>query len=196
MEWEFFEKKGYLVGPRLLSDKQIEMLNQELGQMIHKDHTGVELWHEYNSNESKDPTKVLFHALGAWRIGPSFHDLLFLPRLTAVASQLLKAKQIRLWHDQLFVKPAHHGGVVARHQDYSYWTRTAPMQHLTCWIALDDANTENGCLHYVPGSHTWTLLPITGLAGDMVAIRKVLTDDQWDQLNHSKPMNVKAGTLG
>ena len=49
---------------------------------------------------------------------------------------------VRFWHDQLFCKPARHGGVVAWHQDYSYWTRTVPMNHLTCWIALDDAAVD------------------------------------------------------
>ena len=50
------------------------------------------------------------------------------------------------------------------------------MQHLTCWIGLDDSTRENGCLQYIPKSHTWDLLPITGLAGDMAAIKKVLND--------------------
>jgi ectoine hydroxylase-related dioxygenase (phytanoyl-CoA dioxygenase family) len=89
------------------------------------------------------------------------------------ASQLLGGA-VRFWHDQLFCKPARHGGVVAWHQDYSYWTRTRPMAHLTCWIGLDDSMADNGCVHYVPGSHLWELLPITGLAGDMDAIRSVL----------------------
>ena len=65
---------------------------------------------------------------------------------------------------------------MAWHQDYSYWTRTKPIAHLTCWIALDDASEENGCLHYIPGSHRWPLLPITGLAGDMNAIQTVLDE--------------------
>jgi len=52
------------------------------------------------------------------------------------------------------------------------------MHHLTCWIGLDDATTENGCLYYVPGSHKWGLLPITGLAGDMEAVRSVLSNEQ------------------
>ena len=42
-----------------------------------------------------------------------------------------------------------------------------PRAHLTAWIGLDDATTENGCLWYVPGSHRWGLLPMTGLGGDM-----------------------------
>jgi ectoine hydroxylase-related dioxygenase (phytanoyl-CoA dioxygenase family) len=93
------------------------------------------------------------------------------------ASQLLGGA-VRFWHDQLFCKPAQHGGVVAWHQDYSYWTRTQPMAHLTCWIGLDDARQDNGCLQYIPGSHRWELLPITGLAGDMNAIQTVLSPEQ------------------
>ena len=36
---------------------------------------GHELFYEYHSNESIDPARVLFHALGGWRIAPAFHDL-------------------------------------------------------------------------------------------------------------------------
>ena len=52
------------------------------------------------------------------------------------------------------------------------------MAHLTCWIGLDDATRDNGCLQYIPGSHRWQLLPITGLAGDMHAIQSVLSPEQ------------------
>jgi ectoine hydroxylase-related dioxygenase (phytanoyl-CoA dioxygenase family) len=98
-------------------------------------------------------------------------------RFLVPASQLLNAS-VRFWHDQIFHKPARHGGVVAWHQDYSYWTRTKPMAHLSCWIGLDDSTVENGCVHYVPRSHRWNLLPITGLADDMNAIQSVLNDAQ------------------
>lgn len=135
---------------------------------------------------------MLFHALGAWRIGQGFHDLLWNPAFTIPASQLLGGA-VRFWHDQLFCKPAEHGGVVAWHQDYSYWTRTSPMQHLTCWIGLDDSSVANGCLHYVPGSHRWDLLEITGLAGDMDAIREVLTPEQWHAMSHPVPVELSKG---
>lgn len=100
---------------------------------------------------------------------------------------------MRFWHDQLFCKPAKHGGVVAWHQDYSYWTRTQPMAHLTCWIGLDDSRVDNGCLHYVPKSHLWPLLPITGLAGDMEAIQEVLSPEQWEQFQHPVAIELDAG---
>jgi ectoine hydroxylase-related dioxygenase (phytanoyl-CoA dioxygenase family) len=173
----FFHEQGYLAGIRVLSDAQVDRLREELHELTKPAHPGHELFYEYNSNESVDRSKVLFHALGAWRIAPGFHDILWNPAFTVPASQLLGGA-VRFWHDQLFCKPAHHGGVVAWHQDYSYWTRTQPMAHLTCWIGLDDATRENGCLQYIPGSHGWQLLPITGLAGDMHAIETVLSPEQ------------------
>lgn len=173
----FFEDNGYVAGIRILSDDQVEALRAELAALTDPAHPGNGLFYEFNSNESADPAKVLFHALGAWRVSTGFHDLLWNPAFVVPASQLLDGA-VRFWHDQLFCKPPRHGGVVAWHQDYSYWTRTVPMAHLTCWIALDDATRENGCLQYVPGSHRWNLLPKTGLAGDMTAIESVLSPEQ------------------
>lgn len=189
---DFYEEQGYLAGVRVLTDQQVVALREQLERLFDPQHDGRQYWYEYHSNESADPDKVLFHALGAWRIKPGFHDLLWNPAFTLPASQLLDGA-VRFWHDQLFCKPAQHGGVVAWHQDYSYWTRTQPMAHLTCWIALDDSTRDNGCLHYIPGSHRWDLLPITGLAGDMAAIKEVLTDEQWRQFNQPVAIELKAG---
>ena len=188
----FYHEYGYLSGVRILDHLQVESLREELNEWFQPEHPGRDLWYEYHSNESTDSSTVLFHALGAWRIKPGFHDLLWNPAFTVPASQLL-AGAVRFWHDQLFCKPARHGGVVAWHQDYSYWTRTQPMQHLTCWIGLDDSTRANGCLQYVPGSHQWTLLPITGLAGDMEAIQGVLTPEQWEKFQNPVAIELKAG---
>jgi ectoine hydroxylase-related dioxygenase (phytanoyl-CoA dioxygenase family) len=188
----FYHEQGYLAGVRILNDEQIERLRGELVEFFKPNHPGHELWYEYHTNESANPNTVLFHALGAWRITPGFHDVLWHPAFTVAASQLLDGA-VRFWHDQLFCKPAKHGGVVAWHQDYSYWTRTKPMAHLTCWIGLDDSTRDNGCVHYVPGSHKWNLLPITGLAGNMEAIREVLNDSQWEQFLHPVAIELKMG---
>lgn len=188
---EFFHEHGYLAGVRILDEDQVRTLRDELAKLVDPAHPANKLFYEYNSNESADPSRVLFHALGAWRATPGFHDVLWHPAFTVAASQLLGGA-VRFWHDQLFCKPAQHGGVVAWHQDYSYWTRTQPMAHLTCWIGLDDATRDNGCLQYIPGSHRWQLLPVTGLAGDMQAIQSVLSDEQKAQF---KPVAIelKAG---
>jgi len=188
----FYNANGYLAGIPIMNEDQVAALRAELTGFFSPEHPGNELWYEYHSNESSTPDTVLFHALGAWRIGAGFHDILWHPAFTVPASQLLGGS-VRFWHDQLFCKPPHHGGVVAWHQDYSYWTRTQPMAHLTCWIGLDDADEDNGCVLYVPGSHQWDLLEITGLAGDMNAIRDVLDDQQWEAMQHPVAAKLKKG---
>jgi ectoine hydroxylase-related dioxygenase (phytanoyl-CoA dioxygenase family) len=175
---EFFHEYGYVSDIKLLEQWQIDRLNNELAEIVDPKHPLNDLFHEFHSNESTDPGKVLFHALGHWRITPGFHDALWNPAFVMAASQLFGNSPVRFWHDQLFCKPAFHGGVVAWHQDYSYWTRTGPIQHLTCWVALDDANKENGCLYYIPKSHNWGLLQKPVLAGEMEGLVEFLTEEQ------------------
>ena len=191
---ESFHKQGFVVGNEPLAEEFVDLLCAELDYLISADNTSNPLWHECQVNECDNGTDVLFHALGAWRIAESFHDLLWQPAVTIPATQLLNA-DVRFWHDQLFYKPPNHGGGVAWHQDYSYWTRTSPMAHLTCWVALEDATIANGCLHYIAGSNHWELLPITGLAGDMQSIERALTPEQFDALKEPLPIELHRGQM-
>ena len=188
---EFYRENGYVAGIQLLNAEQIEVLRREVLELVNPKHPGNHLFYEFNSNESADPEKILFHALGAWRILPALHDVLWHPGFTVPASQMIEGP-VRFWHDQIFYKPAHHGGIVLWHQDYSYWTRTQPMAHLSCWIGLDDSTEENGCLHYVPGSHRWNLLPRIEFANDMNAIIETLTPEQKQEFK-PVPIDMKQG---
>jgi len=188
---EFYREHGYLAGIRLLNEAQIEVLRREVLDLVDPKHPGNALFYEFNSNESADPQEILFHALGAWRISPGLHDVLWHPGFTVPASQLLEGA-VRFWHDQIFYKPANHGGIVLWHQDYSYWTRTQPMAHLSCWIGLDDSTQENGCLYYVPGSQRWNLLPRIEFANDMNAIIDALTPEQKREFK-PVPIELKQG---
>jgi ectoine hydroxylase-related dioxygenase (phytanoyl-CoA dioxygenase family) len=187
-----YHEYGYVSGIKLLDHEQVETLRSELAEIVDPAHPAHHLFYEFHSNESTDPNAVLFHSLGHWRISPAFHDVLWNPAFLMAAHQLLDNKPVRFWHDQLFCKPARHGGVVAWHQDYSYWTRTIAMQHLTCWTALDDANVDNGCLHYIPGSHRWGLLDAPALAGDMDGLLQNLTEEQRVQFN-PVPVELEKG---
>lgn len=187
-----FERDGFVRGIKVMSEEQVDVLNEELVKLQSLNDEERKLFYHYESNESEDPNRVLFHAIGGWRITPGFHDLFWSPGYRMAAYQLL-GQSFRLFHDQLFCKPARHGGVVAWHQDYSYWTFTKPMHHLTCWIGLDDANKENGCLYFVPGSHKWGLLPITGLTGGMEAVRGILDEEQNKRFDNRVANELKRG---
>lgn len=185
-----FELSGFVIGLRLLSEKQINVLREALDDLM-SENAEDPLFYEYHSNESKEDGNRLLHALGAWRISQAFHDLIFYRPIIEIAERLLGGA-VRFWHDQVFVKPARDGAVVAWHQDYSYWTRTVPLAHLTCWIGLDDSDEENGCVQYVPGSHRWHLLPRGDLANDMTAVFGHLNAEQKDAF-HPVPAVLKAG---
>lgn len=189
---DFFNENGYLANVKLLDEKQINSIKSEIEELADVKHPGHHLFYEYHSNESSDPSTILFHALGAWRITPALHDVLWNPAFMVAASQLLGDKSVRFWHDQLFCKPPKKGGVVAWHQDYSYWTRTKPLAHITCWCGLDDSTVENGCMQYASGSHRWGLLDKPELAGDLMGIENFLTTEQRKEF---KPVAVetKAG---
>ncbi|MGB7394236.1 MAG: phytanoyl-CoA dioxygenase family protein [Pricia sp.] len=188
-----FHEQGYVSGIKLLEADQVETLREDLAAITDGDHPAHELFYEFHSNESADTNSVLFHSLGHWRITEGFHDVLWNPAFVMAAHQLLESKPVRFWHDQLFCKPARHGGVVAWHQDYSYWTRTVAMQHLTCWTALDDATVKNGCLHYIPKSHQWGLLDAPELAGDMEGLMDYLDESQKEQFRQPVAIELEKG---
>lgn len=188
-----FRENGFLSGVKMLDEQQMDAIRKALEEIADPMHPGHHLFYEFNSNESTDPNTILFHALGAWRIAPALHDVLWNPRFVMAASQLLGNVPVRFWHDQIFWKPPKQGGVVAWHQDYSYWTRTKPIAHLTCWCALDDATLENGCLQYVSESHRWGLLPKPEIAGAFKRIEDFLDDKQKQQFQKPVFATVKAG---
>lgn len=56
------------------------------------------------------------------------------------------------------VKPPRTGRAAAWHQDGGTWP-LEPLEAVTLWIALDDADAGNGALRVIPGSHRTGLLP-------------------------------------
>tara|TARA_Y100001935_G_scaffold205523_1_gene174447 strand:- start:415 stop:1179 length:765 start_codon:yes stop_codon:yes gene_type:complete len=57
-----------------------------------------------------------------------------------------------LWNSSFFAKPAINGHATPWHQDGQYWP-IRPLATCTVWLAIDDANIENGCLRFIKGSH-------------------------------------------
>ena len=79
------------------------------------------------------------------------YDLLTHPRIVACVCDLLCPDVIG-WGSHFFCKLPGDGKRVAWHQDASYWPLT-PSKAVTCWLAIDDADTENACMRFLAGSH-------------------------------------------
>jgi len=189
---EFYRENGYVKGGLVLDDRQIEALRDGLERIRRGDNPRLGALYEIDADYRRAPEDNVFHFLGAWLVDEHFAGLVRHPPITEKASQLLDSPRVRLWHDQVFYKPARHPGVVTWHQDYSYWTRAVPARMVTCWIGLDDTDLDNGCVHYVPGSHRWGLLPKVSLTRDMDAVKAVMTPEQLAAFR-PVPMSVKAG---
>jgi len=80
------------------------------------------------------------------------YDLLTNPRILAVVRDLL-GENVVAWGSHYFCKMPHDGKRVAWHQDASYWPLT-PAKTVTVWLAIDDADVENACMRFIPGSQT------------------------------------------
>jgi phytanoyl-CoA hydroxylase len=74
------------------------------------------------------------------------------PRWAGVVAPLI-GPDVRLYWEQCVAKSPGTGTELPWHQDNGY-TPLIPEMYLTCWLALDDADSDNGGLQVIPGSHT------------------------------------------
>jgi len=73
------------------------------------------------------------------------------PVLAGLARDLI-GPDVRLYWDQSVYKQPNSAEPVLWHQDNGY-TYVEPQSYLTCWIAITDATSENGCIWVMPGVH-------------------------------------------
>lgn len=53
----------------------------------------------------------------------------------------------------LFNKPPQVGQALTLHQDLPYYPYLGDDDLVTCWMALNEVDSSNGCLEYLPASH-------------------------------------------
>ena len=67
-------------------------------------------------------------------------------------SSSIVGPNILLFGASMFSKKARDSRFVSWHQDAAYYGLD-PQEEVTCWVGLTDADTENGCMRVMPGSH-------------------------------------------
>ena len=83
---------------------------------------------------------------------PWLNDLVRHPRILDAVAQLL-GPDLLCWSSTFFIKEASDPGFVSWHQDATYWGLSAP-DVTTVWLALTPANRANGCMKFIPRTHT------------------------------------------
>jgi ectoine hydroxylase-related dioxygenase (phytanoyl-CoA dioxygenase family) len=152
---EDFRSNGFVNGGKVISEAQADALAQEVLRVLaDKDKPGTpQPVSISNLNKAEAP---VWQVVNIWEASELFRQLVFHPPVVEAVKQVLEGKQLRLWHDQIQYKPVSTGGVNMWHQDSPYWPCLTPKdQQVTAWIALDDADVDNGCMSMIPGSHQW-----------------------------------------
>lgn len=131
-----FNRDGYLMPFRIFSDAEVAHLRSYFDGLLAK----------YLA-EGKDSYSISSAHLRHGRVW----DVLTNPRVVAIVADLL-GPSVVAWGSHFFCKMPNDGKAVSWHQDASYWPLT-PSKAVTVWLAIDDADRENACMRYIPGTH-------------------------------------------
>ena len=196
-EVEQFSREGYLkIDGRVIDDEHLTLLRQHYDALFAKRRgtigeglRNLAVVGDSESDEAADRTEEMLQIMEMWSLDEEFRKLLYHEPLLDIAESLI-GSDIQLFHDQALYKPAYHGGEVYWHQDNAYW-QCDPPNLVSIWIALDDADEENGCMNVIPGSY------LEGLAahgraksekGKLPALLEVKPD-----VDRAVPVPVEAG---
>lgn len=138
---ELWNRAGYLSPLTVLDDGEAESLRLYFDDLLAQ-----------ALAEGRDSYSISSAHLKHARI----YDLLANPRIVEVMTDLLGENVIG-WGAHFFCKLPGDGKRVDWHQDCSYWPLT-PTKAITVWLAIDDADEDNGCMEVVAGSHKFGLI--------------------------------------
>jgi ectoine hydroxylase-related dioxygenase (phytanoyl-CoA dioxygenase family) len=129
---ERFDKDGYVVLRNHFSKEYVQRLKEEARTVLEK--------------MKKNNTGVY---LGMALASPLFKEAAADSRLVSALREVI-GNRIIFMSDKIVFKNAQTDFGSPWHQDYPYWYGS---HKFSVWIALDEADSSNGCLRVVPGSH-------------------------------------------
>ena len=146
---EQYNRDGYLVFENVFDDDVVDALLAQLDPLEERD---TERLRRHSDGEAfiTRADEIIFspHAVTRSYYAKAFTRSQFFRDL---AHDLL-GPDVRLYWDQLVYKKPGNPEVFPWHQDNGY-VFVLPQQYLTCWVALCDADQDNGCPWVIPGAH-------------------------------------------
>lgn len=167
-----YQQDGFIQYRRFFSPAQMDGLRALIDGAIAANRDRI-LGAEKGGRGSEDYERVFNQMVNLWVDLPGAKAFAFHERLAETGRRLSDARHVRIYHDHAMVKP---GGQASKetnwHQDAPYWPMD-PVGSFSAWIAVDDVTVDNGCLHFVPGSHRFGRLePIQlGVEGESIVAK-------------------------
>jgi phytanoyl-CoA hydroxylase len=157
---ERFHRDGYLKFGHVLDAPQVEELRATLDRVIaeeavREDNTGLPPEFVYGHDrqgQGMAGARAIHQFINMWKVEPAYQEVIHNRKITGAVHDLMGVDRIRLWHDQVISKPPGDNKHFNCHHDFYFWPLDRPTM-ITCWLALDDATVDNGCMHVFPGSH-------------------------------------------
>ena len=159
---DFFQENGYLKFGRVLDNDGVEAMRAGLDTIIELelnegDDSSPEF--KYGHDRKGDRLKrggghprAIHQYVNMWKREPHYEAAIHHPLIAGTVRALLDTPEARLWHDQIISKPPHDNGHFGFHHDFFFWPLSPP-NIVSCWLALDDATVDSGCMHVMPKSH-------------------------------------------
>ena len=135
-EIESYNREGYLKGFGVFGEDEMMNLRQYVDGLL-----------DCAIAEGGDGYSISSAHLKHGRV----YDLMRDSRLVDYIRDLI-GPDIIGWGAHLFCKMPRDTKRVSWHQDATYWPMT-PSKVPTIWLAIDDADRENACMRFIPGSH-------------------------------------------
>lgn len=150
-----FDRDGYVFIPGFLSMEEVNEINTKLEKFIVESVPEIPPSHVFYEVDNYPITLKQLQDLQVY--DPFFSSILYNSEFRKIAELLLEDKVIGKTLEY-FNKPPKIGKPTPPHQD-GYYFMLKPQKAVTMWMALEDADTENGCVRYVKGSHLKGMRP-------------------------------------
>ncbi len=153
----FFREEGYLVIRDLLTPAEVDYYKRLYDDFLSNTIDAS----AYRSDLSGDDTSQKEKITQIMVPSRVFPELLSGPihQKTHQIARLLLGDDMELDFDMLINKAPYTNAPTPWHQDAAYWIDMPDKRALSCWVAIDPAFKENGCMWYVPKSHMGVVRP-------------------------------------
>lgn len=154
-EVERFRREGYVHLRGVLSEDEVRELEEIYERFLAREiHVPGRDFCDMSGDYERPPEDfAVVNVMLPRRYHPPLRGNPYEVRAASIAEQL-RGPDMVIDYDQLLAKRPHReDAVFAWHQDLAYWPHTPDPRTASFWLAIDDSTVENGCLHFVPGSH-------------------------------------------